>query len=873
MSRAAPAGESARADKSSVAQLPIRALSRPRETLSVAERILSASDSSEIRSFAGQARGISLRELGRLPAAIRQLERTLLDATSVGVAREADVRATLATTLAVAGRSTDALACLDAALGKVSGAPAARIRVRYGSMLGLLGRTEDAVRELRAAVRSLRRAGDRLWEARAALNLAQALIDLGRASEADAALVRAEDLLETAEHPFEAAEARQDRGTLALLEGRFADALGHFDVAEGRYAVAGSLTATLDQARAAAFLSVGLHRDALVSAQRALTKLGGRGAPASERAHAFVRAGEAALAAGDAALAREYARSAERLFAAQGRERGRISAQLGRARARYAAGECTRRLQRSVSDIAARAAQHKMGDAAEAYLLAGELAAALGEREQARVALLRAARARRSRSDLHQVLGWRAAAVQATTAGRSKAALDACDRGLAALGRYQQTLGATETRAAATTYGLPLARIAMRTVIASGDVRAMLRWAERWRSTAFRLPPVAAGKDPMLAEALVRLRLTRQRLREAEEAGRTTGALEREAAALEDEVRDLTLRLSGSTRETVEEPTGEQLFAELRAVQAVEIFVLDEAVHVLLVRDGTVVHRRAGSYRTARQTAQFAEFQLRRAADTAHLGPSVHHLGAKLQDELFGPIAGELDDRPLVLVPPGAFSAIPWGLLPCLADRVFSVAPSATAWVGAQASVPGSGPAALICGPGLRHAEREIRTIAPRYPDAVTLHGPTATVRSALAALDGAPVAHIAAHGDFRADNPMFSSIWLADGPLTVHDLQRLHRAPHRLVLACCDTGAVVSAGADEMLGMLSALLPLGTAGMLAVPIPVPDDAAVALAAFVHDRLAESCTLGEALREARQELRADPRAHAATLAFNAYGPA
>src|SRR5262249_46824402 len=158
-------------------------------------------------------------------------------------------------------------------------------------------------------------------------------------------------------------------------------------------------------------------------------------------------------------------------------------------------------------------------------------------------------------------------------------------------------------------------------------------------------------------------------------------------------------------------------------------------------------------------------------------------------------------------------------LLPCLTDRVFSVAPSATAWVGARASKPGTGPAALICGPGLQHAPNEIRAIAARYPDAVALDGPAATVRSVLAVLDAAPVAHIAAHGEFRADNPMFSSIWLADGPLTVHDLQRLDRAPHRLVLACCDTGAVVSAGADEMLGMLSALLPLGTAGMLAAPI------------------------------------------------------
>lgn len=860
-------------DEQFVVQLPVRALSRPRETLSIAERVLAASDSADVRSFAGQARGIALRELGRLPAAIRQLEQTVLDAASVGVAREADVRATLATTFAVAGRSAEGLACLDAALGKVSGAPAARIQVRHGSMLGLLGHTDEAVRELRAAARTLRKAGDDLWEARALLNLAQALTDLGRASEADTALARAEELLEISEQPFEAAEARQDRGNLALLEGRFADALRHFDVAEERYTAAGSMTATLDQARAAAYLAVGLARDALSNARAAVDKLGGRAAPASERAHAYVRASEAALADGNAELARDYARSAERLFAAQHRERGRIRAQLSEAQAAYAGGDRTAKLQRTFSDIAMRAAKHKMSDALTADLLAGEVAAELGDREAARTSLRRAARARRSRSDLGQVLGWRAAAVAATVAGRRKAAFDACDRGLTALCQYQQTLGATETRAAATTHGLPLARIALRLATAAGDARDIFCWVERWRATVFRLPAVDPNKDVQLGELSIRLRLARQRLRAAQASGAATAGLERETADLEDQVRQRTLRLSAHRGQVADSWTADELLSAVREVQLIEIFLNDDEVHVLLCRDGAATHWRAGSYAAARQAAQFAEFQLRRAADSAAIGPSLGKLGAGLQEQLLGRAVDHFDDRPVVLVPPAALSSIPWGLLPALTDRAFNVAPSAAAWVDARGRLPGVGPAALICGPGLRHAEDEIRAVASHYPDAAVLAGQGASVRAALAALDGAPVAHIAAHGDFRADNPMFSSIWLGDGPLTVHDLQRLDRAPHRIILACCDTGAVVTAGADEMLGMLSALLPLGTAGLLASPIPLADDAAVDFATVVHDRLAAGRSLAEALADSRHSFRSDPRAYAATLAFNAFGAA
>ena len=54
----------------------------------------------------------------------------------------------------------------------------------------------------------------------------------------------------------------------------------------------------------------------------------------------------------------------------------------------------------------------------------------------------------------------------------------------------------------------------------------------------------------------------------------------------------------------------------------------------------------------------------------------------------------------------------------------------------------------------------------------------SATAANVLAALDDAWLAHIAAHGTFRADNPMFSSLLLDDGPLTVHDFERLGRKP-----------------------------------------------------------------------------------------------
>ena len=82
----------------------------------------------------------------------------------------------------------------------------------------------------------------------------------------------------------------------------------------------------------------------------------------------------------------------------------------------------------------------------------------------------------------------------------------------------------------------------------------------------------------------------------------------------------------------------------------------------------------------------------------------------------------------------------------------------------------------LIVGPGLSTGGAEVTALARRQPAARVLRDGSATVESSLAALDGATLAHVAAHGRFRRDSPMFSCLVLDDGPLTVHDFELLHR-------------------------------------------------------------------------------------------------
>jgi CHAT domain-containing protein len=117
----------------------------------------------------------------------------------------------------------------------------------------------------------------------------------------------------------------------------------------------------------------------------------------------------------------------------------------------------------------------------------------------------------------------------------------------------------------------------------------------------------------------------------------------------------------------------------------------------------------------------------------------------------------------------------------------------------------------------------------------------------------------------------MFSSLVLDDGPLTVHDLELLDHAPHRLVLSACDSGVSVPVGADELLGLTSALLSLGTAGVLASVAEVNDEATVPFMLDVHQALASGAGLPAALLEARRKAAGDDLAEATAAAFVALG--
>ena len=320
------------------------------------------------------------------------------------------------------------------------------------------------------------------------------------------------------------------------------------------------------------------------------------------------------------------------------------------------------------------------------------------------------------------------------------------------------------------------------------------------------------------------------------------------------------------------------LLDQLGPARLIEIVDVNGILHVLSCGAGRVRHLTAGRTEDAIRAADFARFALRRLArgrpgdDLQSALAVLEAAGPKLQDAILGPAARHLSGGPVVIVPPGKLHAIPWALLPALGSRVFSVAPSASAWLRAHAAPPPRRRhVTLVRGPGLVTEGAEVPQVAQLYDDAMTLAGGDATTGRVLSALDGAWLAHIAAHGTFRADSPLFSSLRMHDGLLSVYDFEQLNRAPYRLVLSSCDSGVLAPAGADELLGLVSSLLPLGTAGIIASVVQLNDYAAVPMMVDLHRHLRAGQTLGEAMYSVRRGLDGDPIQQATAVSLVALG--
>lgn len=430
-------------------------------------------------------------------------------------------------------------------------------------------------------------------------------------------------------------------------------------------------------------------------------------------------------------------------------------------------------------------------------------------------------------------------------------------------------------------HGRDIAGLGLRLALEARSPSRVLAWGERARAGALRLRPVLPPPEGALAMILAELRRASAQVEEARLNEEPARGLERRVTTLEAQAQAHSRQTAGSwSAETAAVPHVAELAAELDDACLVELVDIAGRLHAVTV---TGTRRRLHDLGPVAAVVRDTE-ALRLAVHRLATGPpaaladrarkSGRTAALSLDTKLLGPLRRATGDRSVVLVPTAALEGLPWAALPSLRGRETSVTPSAAVWLRASArtAVAQQGGVVAVAGPGLRAAEREVHEVASVREAAGTLIGAAATTQAVLDAMSRCDCAHIAAHGRLRADNPLLSSLDLADGPLTVYDLERLSRVPRIVLLPACQSGlAAVSAG-DEVLGLAHALLALGSGAVVAAVVPVPDEATRPLMLAMHRELAAGAGVAAALATAQVEQdQDDPRSFAAAAGFVCFG--
>ena len=689
-------------------------------------------------------------------------------------------------------------------------------------------------------------------------------------------------------------------GYLALCQGHFDEALDYLERSRRRYTELGMRHESMiaDQEIADAYLELNLAPEAAAIYARVIPLFAELGMRA-EQARALTYHGRALLLQGQLPAARGRLTEAGILYQALDNPVGEATIQLYLAEAAFLERDFPAVDALALSAETAFTAVNAWGRLLQARWLRGEAAYHQGQYTTARRLLdetLQAARDRLTPQIAHRCL---------TTLGRLAGSNgDAANaeryfkEAVTLIEQMRAPLPAEAFRIAFLSDKLTPYRELVRLCLADGTptrIAEALGYVEQARARALLdllgdLPPVpSAPADPFSAEITARIETLREELNwfysqinrpdspDALRGATALAALQEQVQTREAAMVDLLLQRGqqphiGSTTE----PTFDlqQLRAHLGSESIlVEYFTVDEALLAFVVTDQllTVIdlHCREEDVQATLQQFHFqlgalrydrARMDRHQAALTARAN---HHL-AHLYDLLLQPIAPYWGTRRLVVAPLRSLHYVPFhalydGAHYVMATREICYTPSAAVLHHCLQRPTAPLQQALLFGVPDRAAPRiqdEITNLTPLFPATqVLLHG-EATRAALTAHAPTADLLHLACHGRFRNDNPLFSALQLSDGWLTVHDAAQLNLHCNLVTLSACETGLNAAAPGDEILGLTRGFLLAGAPALLMSLWTVDDSATATFMQIFYTELQTGVGTAAALRHAQLQLLA-----------------
>jgi CHAT domain-containing protein len=208
----------------------------------------------------------------------------------------------------------------------------------------------------------------------------------------------------------------------------------------------------------------------------------------------------------------------------------------------------------------------------------------------------------------------------------------------------------------------------------------------------------------------------------------------------------------------------------------------------------------------------------------------------QLYEAVFDRVEGHVGGERLMIIPHGPLHYVPFHALldrrGYLIDRFeVSYAPSATVLRlcrqrdsfsrARRRAAPGRTSDGKLVALGVADRETpsielEVQALGSIFSDAVTLTGADATRSNLLKFAPQARFLHLASHGYFRRDNPMFSFLKLADSQLNFYSLLDLKLKAEMVTLSACHTGVNMVFPGDELHGLMRGFLYAGAPSLVA---------------------------------------------------------
>jgi CHAT domain-containing protein len=408
-------------------------------------------------------------------------------------------------------------------------------------------------------------------------------------------------------------------------------------------------------------------------------------------------------------------------------------------------------------------------------------------------------------------------------------------------------------------------------------------------------------QDQPLVDQLLYLREKRDRLYRRWESGETPGSkvsqqeeseslegdreeARQEIVTTEEEIRVLWHRLLARNTAYSRDASLWQVYTGLEqssldaGTLMIEYFMLDKGLAAFLIsRDSITAFRLSVSTEDVNRQRQRLWHNFNTLNHMPQLAVALTGKAQYILREfyrlLIEPFAGQLKPfRQLIIVPHGPLHYVPFhaffdGEEYLLTNHLISYLPGSS-FVGANHR-NGAGPAnALVMGydreGALPHVALEAEVVAQSLGTTPYLNR-AATLGRFRDEAPQARIVHIAAHGDFRPDNPLFSGLRLEDGLLTTLDVFNLTLPASLVTLSACQTGRGVVGGGDELMGLMRAFMAAGTASLLLTLWRVDDEVTARMMGVFYTSLAGKRRKIEALNETQLKVissgRDKPVAH------------